>query len=231
MSVGSQNRTRNAMNANPVSGSSAQSRDGLPLGPGALVLVVGPSGAGKDTLLRLARDSFATDALIAFPKRIVTRGPDAHEDHLPMPEEAFAAYVARGDAALWWRAHGLGYAVPGAVDAVIAAGGIVVVNVSRRIIASAAGKYSRLAVVHVTAPAKVLAERLARRGREDAADVAGRLGRASEDLPDAPNLVVIENVGDPAIGARRLVRLIGELRTGTDPAGAAAAVSRAALPD
>ena len=47
------------------------------IGPGTLVVVVGPSGAGKDTLIGLARALCANDARVVFPRRIVTRSPSA----------------------------------------------------------------------------------------------------------------------------------------------------------
>src|SRR6185295_15951480 len=46
------------------------------IGPGRLVLVVGPSGAGKDTLIAGARAACRDDATVVFPRRVVTHGHD-----------------------------------------------------------------------------------------------------------------------------------------------------------
>ena len=44
-----------------------------PIGPGWLVLIVGPSGAGKDTLIKIARRNLANEGRVKFPRRVVTR--------------------------------------------------------------------------------------------------------------------------------------------------------------
>src|SRR4051794_27802821 len=63
---------------------------------GILVLVVGPSGAGKDTLLRLARDALAGDIRFLFPHRHVTRRSDSHEHVEERTPEAFAREKGAG---------------------------------------------------------------------------------------------------------------------------------------
>ncbi len=145
---------------------------------GLLVLVVGPSGAGKDTLIAGARAALADDARFVFARREITRPADpAGEDHIPLTPAEFAA--RRRAYALAWEAHGLGYGIPGEISAGIAAGRIVVANVSRTVVADAARRFPVL-VLEVTASPGVLAARLAARGREDAADQAARLARQIE---------------------------------------------------
>src|SRR3954465_13966152 len=101
------------------------------IGPGRLVLVVGPSGAGKDTLLNLARAACAGDRTIVFPRRIVTREASSSEDNRQLAPESFRAALARGEFAVHWEAHGHCYALPRDLDDDIRAGRIVVANVSR----------------------------------------------------------------------------------------------------
>lgn len=181
------------------------------IGPGAFVLVVGPSGAGKDTLLGVAQTLLAGRRHIIFPRRTVTREPSPFENNEAVTPDEFERAVAANRYALWWRVHDHGYGIARAVDDEIRAGRTIVVNVSRTIIAEARERYQKPAVVLITAPAEVLAGRLAARSRDSDGDLGGsRRQRALMELAGEPDLV-ISNVGAVDDGARRLADFISLL--------------------
>ncbi len=179
-----------------------------PLGPGRLVLVVGPSGAGKDTLLAEARRALAGRDGVLFPTRAITRAPDATEDCQALSEEAFASGCRTGAFALHWRAHGLGYGIPVAVDDAIRAGRTVVLNVSRTVIPQARARYAKARVVQVDADPTLRARRLAGRGRESEAVIAARLAREAALPATIEPDIVIMNDRTAEEGGRRLVEAI-----------------------
>lgn len=165
-------------------------------GRGTLFLVVGPSGAGKDSLIAAARQALADDPGYVFPRRAITRPAEAGgEGHLALTAAAFEAEWRAGGFALAWHSHGLGYGIPRAIESELAAGRHVVVNVSRAVVDEARRRYRPLKVILVTAPASVLAERIARRGRENAAEIAERLARAAAPAPVGADVLTIENSG------------------------------------
>jgi ribose 1,5-bisphosphokinase len=175
------------------------------VGPGRLVLVVGPSGAGKDTLINLARAACAGDSGIVFPRRVVTREASSSEDNEQLAPDAFRQALERGDFAMHWEAHGHRYGLPRALADDVRAGRTVVVNVSRTVIDTMRRTYADVVVVLVTAPPDVLAQRLAMRARGSDGQIETRLSRAVEDAsPDA----TIVNIGDAQDHARRLVEII-----------------------
>ena len=96
------------------------------IGPGRLVLVVGPSGAGKDTLLGLAKAACVDQSNIVFPRRVITREASASEDNEEVSVGTFEAALARDEYAMHWEAHGHRYALSRAIDDDIRAGRTVV---------------------------------------------------------------------------------------------------------
>ena len=178
------------------------------LGPGRLVLVVGPSGAGKDTLLKGARAACAYDPAVVFPRRVVTRPKSDAEDHDTIDAVAFERAADDGAFALWWHAHGNGYGIPSSIDRDIRAGRTVVCNVSRTVVDAARERYGFVTVVEITAPEQVLQSRLASRQRVSDGNIAERIERSAEVERLYAADIVIRNIGRPDGGVRRLIRAI-----------------------
>ncbi|HVV79929.1 MAG TPA: phosphonate metabolism protein/1,5-bisphosphokinase (PRPP-forming) PhnN [Pseudolabrys sp.] len=177
------------------------------VGPGTLVLIVGPSGAGKDTLISLASRTCRDDRAIVFPRRIVTRPSSETEDHDSLTMAGFDDALARGHFAFWWGAHGHRYGIPKTIDAEIEAGHVVVCNVSRAIIAGLRERYENVVTVLVTASSEILAARLSGRRRDSDGPLEQRIAqnlKFSELTAD----VVIENNTSAEAAAAALVTLL-----------------------
>ena len=170
---------------------------------GTFVAVVGPSGSGKDTLIR---ETMARRPDMVAARRVVSRpAHDATEPFESVTGAEFARRRAAGAFALHWRAHGLDYGIPAAVEELLAAGGHVLANLSRDAIPAARARFRPFRVLLVTAPAEVLALRLAARGREDAAAIRARLERAGWPVPPGEDVAVVENGGALEDGLRRFL--------------------------
>jgi ribose 1,5-bisphosphokinase len=177
------------------------------IGPGRLILVVGPSGAGKDTLLNLAKASCADDSNIVFARRVVTREASAFENNEQISVEDFRQAQLKGAYAMHWEAHGHCYGLPRMIDDDIRAGRTVIANVSRTVIGTMRGRYEQVVVVSITAPPQVLAERLAMRSRSTDGQLEHRLGRKVDEASAAPDFTIL-NVCSAEYHARQFMRII-----------------------
>lgn len=178
---------------------------------GTLILVVGPSGAGKDTLIAGARSALKGDARFVFPRRAITRPQVIGiEDSETMAPGAFAAAMAAGAFALAWRAHGLSYGIPISIEAMLRQGRHVIVNVSRSVISEARQRYQPLCIVEAWAPPEILAERLADRGRESEGEIGQRLARTSP-VVEGPDVTRIETTGMLDESLRRFLEILRAL--------------------
>jgi ribose 1,5-bisphosphokinase len=186
--------------------------EAAPAAGGALILIVGPSGAGKDTLLDAAKAHFEGDRSLAFWQRVITRADQTGERHIVATEAEFSRVLGEGGFFLAWEAHGLKYGVGLEILDVLRSGGTVVASVSRQIIAEARAKWPRTHVIHVTAREAVRRERLLARGRESRGGIDERLARGELfATPDADWLIRLDNSGALADGAARFVGLIARL--------------------
>jgi len=175
---------------------------------GTIFVVVGPSGAGKDSVIDHARRQLAGDRTYVFVKRFITRPKGAGgEEHQPVDHAAFSELAAAGKLALHWQAHGLFYGIPSETLDDLDAGKVLVVNGSRAALPAFRDVYGdRVKVVLVTAPLALLAERLAARGRESADVILTRLERSGE--------LSNESIADLVIVNDRSIEEAGDRFTG-----------------
>src|SRR6056297_2856134 len=160
---------------------------------GGIFAVVGPSGAGKDTLMEAAA---ARRPDLHLVRRLITRPEEAGGEAFEGVAAAeFARRKAAGDFLLDWEAHGLRYGIPASAARLRAAGCDVLFNASRGMIGPAFAALPDLVVIHVTAAPELRAARLAARGREDAADIARRLARAGDGIAPGPPVRLVRNDG------------------------------------
>ena len=170
--------------------------------------MVGPSGAGKDTLIGLARAACADDGNIVFPRRVVTREPSSFEDNEQVSLEAFRQAQAQGEFAIHWEAHGHCYALRRAIDDQLRAGRAVVANVSRTVVEAMRRAYADVVVVMVTAPPDILSAAPCRRGRAAATGRSPTGCAAPSTMRRPRRIVTIMNVGSAEDHALELVRAI-----------------------
>lgn len=178
------------------------------IGPGRLVLVAGPSGAGKDTLIIGARERCQSHTDVVFPKRVVTRTDTEWEQHDTLSDNDFDLAITKNAFAFWWNAHGLKYGIPISIDSDIRAGRTVVCNVSRAVISSVRSRYARTAYVLVTAPPEVLAQRITQRGRASDGAIPDRINRGSGSGAEPD--YCIENIDHPEFAVQKLIDVIYE---------------------
>ena len=178
---------------------------------GCLIMVVGPSGAGKDSILDGARRQLAEDDRFVFARREITRPATAGgEEHISVSWEAFRKRAVDGTYELAWEAHGLGYGVPAKTLRTLSLGKSVIVNVSRGILGSARSRFSPVRIVNISVPQCVLAERLRARGRESAEEISRRLERADAYRVDGEDVVGLINDGPLSRSVTSFVQLLSD---------------------
>lgn len=164
---------------------------------GTMIVVVGPSGAGKDTLIDYAAERLRDQADVHFVRRIITRDSDAGgENHEGCSEETFQRKKVAGEFCVSWSAHGLHYGIPASVKQHLKKGGVAVANGSRSALPHFRAAFPNLKVVVVTARPEILSARLANRGRESMSEIMGRLDRKVEAICDSLDVTTIDNSGE-----------------------------------
>jgi thymidine phosphorylase len=176
---------------------------------GVFFFVVGPSGVGKDTLIDGARAALHGDTRYVFATRTITRPAGAPgEAHVGVSDAEFAALDAARQFLISWQAHGLRYGLSADLKTALDAGHHVIANGSRAVIPLLVGRVDRLVVIEANAPAQLLAQRIAARGRESATEIEARLARAVSPPPSGVTVVEVVNDSTSAVGIERFLAAI-----------------------
>jgi ribose 1,5-bisphosphokinase len=164
-----------------------------------LIYVLGPSGAGKDSVLDWLKTHIAghpeVNAQVHWTQRSITRaavvGGEAHES---LSVETFEQLELAGAFALSWQANGLSYAIRREELSPLLQGGWVFVNGSRAYLPIASRLFPDLTVLHITASMQSLRQRLLARGRESHERIDARLARTAEMGPlHHPRMMEVSN--------------------------------------
>jgi ribose 1,5-bisphosphokinase len=183
--------------------------------PGVLILVAGPSGSGKDTLIAGARRALAENSGFVFPLRFITRADQTGEEHIYVSPREFERLQCEGFFFLHWTAHGLSYGISADIREDLQAGRAAIFNISRRMIGVARAKWPRAQVISVTAGPEALRQRLNARGRENEAEVEERVRRAHDKASAIGGPVhVLDNSGPLDNAIEKFVALVMRLGSG-----------------
>ncbi len=165
--------------------------------PGILVLVVGNSGSGKDSIISEVVKRFPTNLKeIHLTKRYITRPPSETEDNISVSTQIFKEMSLQKKFALEWHIYDLDYGVPIDIEDWLKKGHPVIVNVSRTIVKKARGIYHNILVVFIKVPFVITLKRVKERARESGKLLQERIHRAKDNqtFPDAD--FIVDNSGD-----------------------------------
>lgn len=182
-----------------------------------LIYVVGPSGAGKDTLLTWLKSRIRSSSLLHWARRTIDRPPSIEfnaEQHESVEAEGFEKLLKEGAFAMHWEANSHRYGIRFQEIAPLYQFKWVIVNGSRGYLPTVAKDYPGLTVLHITADQELLRKRLIDRGRDSNEMIEERLRREVPIItPPNSNLIEIINNGSlESVGSFMLQRL-GELES------------------
>ncbi|MBN1803049.1 MAG: phosphonate metabolism protein/1,5-bisphosphokinase (PRPP-forming) PhnN [Candidatus Lokiarchaeota archaeon] len=182
--------------------------------PGTLVLVVGNSGSGKDSIISGAikrRSVLLKGTEIRSPKRCITRPMSLNENNIQVTPEIFKSMASEGKFAIYWEIYGLQYGVPIEIDDWLSKGSIVIVNVSRNVIEIARAQYEQVMVVFIKVPLDKTIERLEKRGRESGKSLEERIERAKKNQDFNGADFTIDNSGSLNDAIDRFLNLLFDI--------------------
>jgi len=153
-----------------------------------IVLIVGASGVGKDTLIKYAKHELKDDANFNFVTRYITRQPDDNELNFYLEKKAFDTLVQQKYFTSHWTAHENYYGIP----KVQIQEKINIISISRSAIKDFESQFKNVLVINISIPKEELYARLKSRDRENEEEIQIRLER-SYPLIEGKQVVHFDN--------------------------------------
>ena len=167
---------------------------------GYLFLVVGPSGAGKDTLI----DYVTIKLPVIKVKRYITRLPNAFEDFISVSVSDFN----KMDFFLKWGSYDKQYGISAEVLSGLKSDRHFIINVSRDVISEAKSKWAKTFVISLSVSKEVLVKRALERGRDSPEEIKKRLDR---DFTVSADFTVDSSNPDASVAGDKIVGFIKKL--------------------
>ena len=165
--------------------------------PGLLVLVVGNSGSGKDSIISGVVKRFPSNLKeIHLTQRYITRPASETEDNIAITPEIFKEMSRQKKFALEWHIYDLDYGVPIDIDDWLKKEHPVIVNVSRTIVKKARNTYRNILVVFIKVSFEITYQRIKERGRESGKLLQERIQRAKENQTFSEADFIVDNSGE-----------------------------------
>jgi ribose 1,5-bisphosphokinase len=168
-----------------------------------IVLIVGASGVGKDTLIKAIKN----DVKANFVTRYITRVPDENESNYYIGKEDFD-YLRKSDFFVSvWEAHGNIYGI----SKLSIKHGLNIISISRDTIKDFEKAFNDVTTIEIGIPKEMLYTRLKKRGREDEEAILKRIQRSEQKI-DAKNCIYFDNSKSLEQSKKEFISLIYSIK-------------------
>lgn len=169
-----------------------------------IILIVGASGVGKDTLIKEAKKDLKKE--FNFVRRYITRKPDKSEKNYFLENSAFELLKENDFFISSWSAHENFYGI--SKNSIKNKTNII--SISRSKIEDFEKNFKNVYVINITLDEKILKKRLIKRGRESIEEIKKRLDRKYDKI-EAKNLINFENNKSYEDGRKDFIKLLKEI--------------------